>query len=269
MIVKLKAIFKKDFMLALSYKSSFILEFGSIFFTIAIVFLVSDFIDTNQASDELNLSNNYFNFVIWGICLTEIMTKVVGACSRDVLSYKNTGILEELFLLPSSELIILIGSHIYPIFISILKLTISLLFASFLVNEPLMNMNYFFPFLVTLLTLLSSLVFISLIGAAYTFLFFKISLIPLAYISCSIFFGEAYFPIELLPKSFEIFTYFFTIGPALENFRMISSNEIDYEVFGGNILHICVLSIIYGFVSILSIRYSINHAKKNGTTLHY
>ena len=78
------------------------------------------------------------------------MIKIVGASSRDLLSYKTSGILEELVQIPSAQLTIVFGSNLYPIFISLIRLVLSLSVASILIGETFIDFSDSFYFLINL-----------------------------------------------------------------------------------------------------------------------
>ena len=119
---RFKAIFKKDLFIAMSYRGAFVMEFITIIFSLFLVFLIANFIEsrTNDASKEIN--EGYFYFVFWGLVSQDLMVKIVGASTRDLLNYKTSGILEELIQLPSAQITIILGSNLYPTFMSLIRI---------------------------------------------------------------------------------------------------------------------------------------------------
>ena len=266
---RFKAIFKKDLLLAMSYRGAFAMEFITILFSLLLIFFIANFIDsqTNGLNKELN--KGYFHFVFWGLVIQDLMIKIVGASSRDLLNYKTSGILEELIQLPSAQLTVILGSNLYPIFMSLIRIVLSLLVASFLIGETFINFSEVFYFLTNLVFLIASFVSIGLIASSYTLFFFKTGPIPIFFITFSIIFGGAYFPAELLPFSLDNLSFITPLSPALENFRMLSSDDFDVTVFFLNLSKILVVNVIFITIALLSLKASYRHAKKNGTFLHY
>ena len=268
-IWRLFAVFKKDFRLALSYKGSFISQFFGGIFQILLFFFISDYINVLSVGNSNSIEENYFVYVVLGICFVEIMSTVVRATPIEISNLKNSGILEEIMQLPSGNVILLFGSNLYPVFISLIKITIYLSVAFILSGESLFSLQYIFPFVLTLITFIFSLIFIGFVGAAYTLLFFRAGLISSIFIGFSIFLGEAFFPSNLFFEPIQKLSNLTTLTPSLSNFRMIISNQFDIYLFLQNLAHILVLSLAYGLIALVSLKYSIKFAKKNGTLLHY
>ena len=266
---RLKAIFKKDLFIAMSYRGAFVMEFITILFSLLLVFFIANFIDsqTNDLNKELN--KGYFHFIFWGLVTQDLMIKIVGASPRDLLNYKTSGILEELIQLPSAQLTVILGSNLYPIFISLIRIILSLLVASFLIGESFINFFDVFYLIVNFIFLIASFISIGLIASSYTLFFFKTGPIPIFFITFSIIFGSTYFPAELLPFSLDNLSFITPLTPALENFRMLSSYDINVTTFFLNLLKILVLNIIFITIALIALKASLKHAKKNGTFLHY
>ncbi len=266
---RFKAIFKKDLLLAVSYRGAFVMEFITILFSLLLVFFIANFIDsqTNDLNKELN--KGYFHFIFWGLVTQDLMIKIIGASSRDLLNYKTSGILEELIQLPSTQFTIILGSNLYPIFMCLIRIVLSLLVASLLIQETFINFSDVFYLIINLVLLITSLISVGLIASSYTLFFFKNGPIPIFFITFSIIFGSAYFPAELLPFSLDYLSFITPLSPALENFRMLSSDNINVTIFFLNLFKILVLNMIFITIASIALKASFRHAKKNGTFLHY
>ncbi len=266
---RLKIIFRKDLFLAMSYRGAFVLELTSIIFSLILVFFIANFIDSKTIDANKELSKGYFHFVFWGIITQDLMVKIVGASSRDLLIYKTSGILEELIQLPSAQLTVIFGSYLYPIFMSLIRIVLSLFLASILIGETFINFSDVFYFAINLVFLIASFISVGLITTSYTLFFFKTGPIPIFFITVSIIFGSVYFPVELLPFSLDNLSIITPLSPALENFRMLSSYDFDVTVFFFNLSKILFLNVIFITIALVSLKASFEHAKKNGTFLHY
>ena len=266
---RFKAIFKKDLFIAMSYRGAFVMEFITIIFGLFLVFLIANFIEsrTNDASKEIN--EGYFYFVFWGLVSQDLMVKIVGASTRDLLNYKTSGILEELIQLPSAQITIILGSNLYPTFMSLIRIVLFLLIASFLLGDTFLNFSDVFYFLINLVLLLISFICIGLIAASYSLIFFRAGPIPIFFITFSIIFGSAYYPAEVLPYSLDNLSFLTPLSPALENFRMLSLDDFNVTEFYLNLLKILIFNLIFMAIALLSFKAAFKHAKKNGTFLHY
>ena len=264
-----KAIFKKDLYIAMSYRGAFLMEFITIIFNLLIIFLIANFIDSQTDIINNELNQGYFYFVFWGLISQDLMVRIVGASSKDLLNYKTSGILEELVQLPSAQLTIIFGSNLYPIFMSLIRIILSITVASFLIEEALLNLSDFFYFILNFIFLIISFIFVGLIAAAYTLFFFRTGPIPIFFISFSIIFGSVYFPVEILPYSLGQLSIFTPLSPALDNFRMLSSDNFNIIIFFSNLFKILLINLIFVTIALITLIASLKHAKRNGTFLHY
>lgn len=246
---------------------SFIYDLISIFLKVLILFFISQFIKIDQ---QLSFDiESYFSYAIFGLCFMDVLTLIVGSAPREMEDMKKTGILEEIILLPMGNYAAIFGCNLYQISMSLVKVTIYLIFGSVLAGYLLIDFEYLFYFILTLFLLLSSFVFISLIGSSFSIWFAKSSLIPILYVTFSLILAEIYFPKELLYEELSFFSILFSLSPSLENFRMLNEAGFNYEIFKSNLMHLCILNIFYGLSSILMLRHAIKYAKANGSFLYY
>ncbi len=266
---RFKAIFKKDLLIALSYRGSFVMEFATIIFTLFLFFLISNYLDSQTNYTNGELKKGYFHYVFWGFISLDIMVRLVGASSKDLLNYKTSGILEELIQLPSAQYTILLGSNLYPMFICFIRTIISLVVASILAGELFLSLSDIIFFIINLFFLITSFILIGLISVSYSLFFFKIGPLPILFISISIIFGSAYFPVQALPYPLNNLSFVTPLSSALENFRMLSLDNLNLMTFFSNLFEISILNFVFGILAYLSLKASLKYARDNGTFLHY
>ena len=267
LIHQLYAIFQKDLLIKISYKASFVYDFISIFLKVMILYFISQFMNLDQ-QEEFSIPS-YFSYAIFGLCFMEIMSSIIGITPREIEDMKKTGILEEIILLPINNFTVILGCNIYQVFMSIIKVIIYLTFGSLLASGALVEIEYFFIFLITFFFLISSFIFISMIASALSIWFARSSLVPILYITLSLVLGEIYFPKELLHHELSILSNLFSLSPALEVFRMLNDSSFKEQVFLINILHLLILNLIYGLTSLVIFQRAIKYAKSNGSFLYY
>ena len=267
LIHQLFAIFQKDLLIKMSYKASFVYDFISIFLKVMILYFISQFVNLDQ-QEEFSIPS-YFSYAIFGLCFMEIMSSIIAIIPREIEDMKKTGILEEIILLPINNFTVIFGCNMYQVFMSIIKVIIYLTFGSLLAANALIDQEYFFIFLITFFLLLGSFVFISLIASSLSIMFARSSLVPIIYVTLSLVFGEIYFPKELLHHQLSILSNLFSIGPALEIFRMLNNSSFNDHIFLINIFHLLIINLIYGITSLLIFQKAIKYAKSNGSFLYY
>lgn len=266
----IKVFFIKDLLLDMSYKISFFSQFFLIFIQILLFYYLSMLVSIDT-SFEVGVikNNNYFKYVIVGICFIDILSSLINALPNEVMKNKTSGVLEEIIVSNKNFLYILFGISAYPVFISFLKLLLYFLFAYLFFDIAIIKIQNIFFAVLNILLFIVSLVLVGLIACSYTIRFYKTKLIPTLFLLLNVFAGEAYFPIEMLPAIFHQISLITPFSFAIENMRMLDSLDFSTIIFFKNIYYMCILIFIYTFLAAIFLRYSLNYAKKNGTFLHY
>ena len=266
----IKVFFIKDLLLDMSYKISFFSQFFLIFVQILLFYYLSILINID-ASIEAGIieNNNYFKYVIVGICFIDILGSITNALPNEVMNNKSSGVLEEILVSNKNFLFILFGISAYPVFISFVKLLLYFMLAYLFFDITIFKIqNIFFAF-INILLFFISLVLVGLVACSYTIRFYKTKLIPTLFLLLNVFAGEAYFPMEMLPEVFQQLSLLTSFSYAIENMRMLDNLDFSSMIFFKNIYHMCMLILMYALIAAIFLKYSLNYAKKNGTFLHY
>ena len=109
---KPQAFLKKDFLMETSYRFSFFLQFGGIFFSVVMFYFVSELIGS-APSVQQSLSRyggNYFSFVLIGIAFSNFLSVGLGSFSSSIRGEQMMGTLEAMLVTPTRLSTIIISS---------------------------------------------------------------------------------------------------------------------------------------------------------------
>ena len=255
------SIIEKDFKLLLTRKIAVISEFFFVFLKIFILFFISEYVST----ESFGISSSYFKYAIIGLCLLDCLTTIVPTTSREILNLKQTGLLEEIILIPASVTAQVIGFNLVQVFISVVKLSIYLILGSWLANDFLIDLQYIPHLLITVVILYLSFIFVGIMAGAMALISFRQSIIIAMFALSSLIFCGVYFPSEVLPNSIEFVSLFFSLEPALTIFRSLNLETYDLTLFLLNFMALVLVTIFYGIVAIYLFNRSLKFTKKHGT----
>ncbi|HWI12748.1 MAG TPA: hypothetical protein VNT02_00770 [Burkholderiales bacterium] len=95
------AFLKRDFILATSYKSAFLMQLGGIFLGVPFIFFISRFLGAGN-SLLAAYNNNYFAFLLIGVALTDYLTISLATFNNSLRENQMMGTLEIIMMSPTS-----------------------------------------------------------------------------------------------------------------------------------------------------------------------
>ena len=262
-----KAVFFKDFKIAISYKFRFLSSFLLIIFQILVFYFFANFFNSMIGDNSTKVE--YFSFVILGICMLDIFMSLTSSISLSIEDYKRSGVIEELVAAKNFYYVVL-SSSIYPIFFSFYKLLVYLIFSIIFFDMNMISNSNVIPFLIVFFLLIISSVGIALLSASFAILFYRGGALATIFSALSVLLAGIHYPISILPESLNMFSFFLPLYPALELFR----DQFGIHAFGtgDNLLMFQLLILntsIYFLVGSYFFKYVTNVAKKRGDLLHY
>ena len=244
---------------------SFLSQFALVFIQVLLFYFISGFLNNTEDS----FTDNYFTYVLVGICFIDVLNTIVNYIPREIVNYKNTGIFEELITIKENIYSIFIGICAYPALISIIKIILYFSFAGYLTESSLIHMQHLFDFFLIVFLLIIAFCSVGLLSASYAMVFYKVGVIPIIFLGFSIFLGDAYFPKEIIGTNFNYLSLLTPFDNAVQNIRMIIGNDFNSFLYKQNMIMLICLNVVYLALAIIFLKISIKHAKKNGSFLYY
>ena len=263
-----KETFLKDLRNYSTYRFNF---FGEIFFNFIVVMMLFYAASVFKGSESLFLekyNNNYFLFLLTGLMVFLFLTRTFSSLIVFVSGAQNMGYMESMFLTRTDFLLILISSTIFPTLQALVRISIIFFFALFFDPNSLYLANLF-EIIVLLIFASIPFVGISLFVASLSIVFKRANFVSSIFlIGCAIFSGIIY-PVSVMPAIAQNISLLFPSTYAVEIIRSRLLEELPYSDLIDQLLMISVVSFIYISFGIISLRFAINKAKKEGNLGHY
>tara|TARA_B100000029_G_scaffold498420_1_gene567247 strand:+ start:440 stop:1258 length:819 start_codon:yes stop_codon:yes gene_type:complete len=265
----IKALLKKDFLNALSYKMQFFSSIVGTIITVSIFFFISQIFSLNDSDVLEKYNNDFFNFIFMGIIMSELSYLMITSLSNEINNYRVTGTFEEILSVETPDIILILSSYAYPITAFFFKFLIYLMLGYFIFNLNLIPDYGFLIFLLITLISLISLIGIGLIASSYALVFLKGNPFTALYSTAVTLLGGVVFPVEVLPEFLSFVSFIIPMTHSLELLRgptdiILMSNEFFFHLKS-----LILLSSIYLVLGYLLTKKAFKIAKKNGSLLIY
>lgn len=270
MLTKPLAFLKKDFLIEVSYRFSFVLQFASIFFSVVMFYFVAKLIggaDTVKNSLAA-YGGNYFSFVLIGIAFSNFLSVGLGSFSTSIRSEQMIGTLEAMLVTPTGLSNIIISSSQWNFAFTSLRVGVYLLLGGLFFGVDFSNAAVL-PALAALLLTVVAFSSLGIISASFIMIFKRGDPIAWAISTSSTLLGGVYYPITILPDWLQTVSYLFPITYSLRAIRMSLLQGEGFSEVGGDLISLVVFSIITLPLSLLIFRYAVGRAKKDGSLAYY
>ena len=254
----------KDFYIEKSYPIRFVILFSQLFLQLLLIFYISKFIGLPENELDFKVVD-LLGFLVIGIFILDMSNFMISYPAIQIEQYKMSGVFEELFVLPTQNSHLVLLSHAYPVFISLIKtfIYISFLFLMFEgVNISFLDILYFFASIFLALVLFIG---ISLIASGMSILFFKGSWIATINNTISIIFGGVFFPPALIGNNFASFANLIPIHNIVEILRYIFDiTEATSAPINDLIIYLILQSLIFFGVGWFFLKFAIKKSFLDG-----
>ncbi len=267
-MMKPLSFFVRDFLIAVSYRFNFILQFVSIFITTLMFFFLSELIGSGVSNQLQAYGGDYFAFVLVGIAFVDYLSVSLNSFSSQIRSAQTMGTLEALLVTPTSVPAILLSSSLYNFTFTSLRIIVYMVFGVLIFGVSLQFTSLTALAVIIALTILS-FIGIGLFSAAFIIVFKQGSPINWFISIASGLLGGVLYPVSVLPSWLQPYSYLLPITHALEAIRQLLLNGSD---FAGVYQQILILSLFAGILLPLGLTafgYGLKKAKKEGSLIHY
>ena len=195
------AFFRRDWLIAVSYRAAFGLELLSVLSNLALLYFLGRVVDAGRLSERAGLHTGYFAFAALGVALVGVFNTGLTAFSERVRQDQLTGTFEVLMMAPAPTSLLIMGSAAYEVVREALLavLTVGLAAAIFSLR---LNADAGHA-LLAVLALTSCVVMFAGLGvavAAFTVLFKKASALVQPLTAALSLLAGVYFPLSVLPQ---------------------------------------------------------------------
>jgi ABC-2 type transport system permease protein len=149
------AFFKRDLSQSLSYRLSFLLQLGSIFFSVAIFYFLSRLFGGSINTQLEAYGGDYFSFVLIGLAFTGFLGLSLSTFAESIREGQMMGTLEIMLLSPTRLSTILFSSSLWAYCLTTLRVIVYLVVGAFVFGANLGNANIITALVVMLLSIIS------------------------------------------------------------------------------------------------------------------
>lgn len=268
LILKPISFIKRDFLIAASYRLSFVMQTVGIFISTLMFFFLSRLIGKGVQDQLIPYGGDYFSFVLIGIAFTDYLSVSLSSFAGEIRNAQVMGTLEALLVTPTSVPAILFSSSLYNFSFTSVRILIYILFGIFIFGMKLHITSLFAAVVIMALTILS-FIGLGLLSAVFIVVFKQGS--PLNYLIgiTSGLLGGILYPVSVLPAWLQPYAYLLPITHALEAVRQILLNGATFEMVYDKVLILSLFAAILLPLGLTAFGYGLRVAKKEGSLIHY
>ncbi len=265
---KIIAFIKRDFAIEVSYRLSFILRLGRIFTTVLTFYFISRLFGKGASVHLADYGGEYFPFVLIGIAFSEYLMTSLRSFSQTLRHEQMMGTLEAMLATPTKVSTIIIGASIWDFVFTSIGVIIYLLLGVFFFGLDLSNMNWIGAAIILILTIIA-FSSIGIISASFILVLKRGD--PLAWFMgiVSGLLGGVYFPIEIMPKFLQFFSYLLPITYSLKSLRYALLRGYELKLLWPEITALIFFCIFLLPISIWFFKLALRRAKIDASLVHY
>ena len=268
MLTKPLAIFKRDLMIALSYKFKFVLQLIGVLFSTLMFFFLSRLVGRGMENQLVSYGGDYFAFVLIGLAFADYLTLSLSSFAAEIRNAQVLGTLEALLVTPTSVATILFSSCLYNFSFTSLRIFLYLI-AGFFIFHVQFHVTSPAAFLLVFFLTILAFAGIGLISAAFIIIFKQGSPITMIMSTASGLIGGVLYPVSVLPSWLEPYANLLPITHALEAMRKILLNGAGFNDVLSQILSLLAFTLILLPAGLYSFRHGLKLARKEGSLVHY
>jgi ABC-2 type transport system permease protein len=263
-IRKFPAFFRRDLLVAWSYRLAFAVDWVNLVGQIVVFALVGRLVSPSVLPTVGGVQITYVEFIVTGIALTTLLQIALGRVVNAMREEQLMGTLEALLMTPTSQWTVQLGLVVYDLVYVPIR-TILLFVVATLLFGLRIHLDALAPLVAILIAFIPFAWGIGMLGAALV-LTYRRGVSVLTFGTSILMIGSnAYFPITVLPGWVQSLTKFNPITVALHGVR----NVLLAGTGWGDALHTVLLLVPVAIVSLLvgiaAVRFAIARERRQGT----
>jgi ABC-type polysaccharide/polyol phosphate export permease len=262
-ILKLGAFLRRDFLIAASYRLSFVAEFVNVIVGVAMFSLVGRMVDLRVLPSYGGVQPTYMEYVATGLVLGAFVQIGVRRVTEAIEQEQTRGTLESLLITPTSAPTILVGNVVYDLVYVPIRTVLTLL-----VIVVVFGLRYQasgFPAAAVFLLLFIPFVWgVGMISAAMQLTFRRGAGVFTAFITLFTVGSGAYVPVSLLPGPAAQLAPYNPVGVASYGMRE-SLLAGGWSAVDGRLLALPILSAVALLAGIVILRLAMCRERRLGT----
>ncbi len=264
----LRAFLIRDYYIETSYRMSFLVGMGGIFFNVLVFYFLSEFVGTvsNPNLDEIN--DNYFAFVLIGVAFAGYFGVGLSSFSHALRLAQTTGTLEAMLMTPTSLPSIIMGSAAWSYVLTTFRVFVYLFLGIVFFGVSFTGANYGAA-LIGLILAIISFASIGIVSASFIMVIKRGDAITQLIASLANLVGGVFYPITVLPPGLQIVAKLMPLTYALRVMRQALLNGASWVELAPDLFALLLFCILLAPTSLMAFRYAVQRARLEGTLAHY
>jgi ABC-2 type transport system permease protein len=263
----LLAFLKRDFLIEISYRTSFLIQAFGILFSSLIWYFVARLVDAPRTTPGLE-GMDYFAYVLLGVALLHYLSSAMLSFAGKIRSEQMSGTLEAMLVTPTPIGLIVLGSSLWDFLLTSLKVLAYLVVGTLLFGVVLHPESLLPALLIIGLTILA-FSGIGICGAAFV-LYLKRG-DPITYLvsSASALFGSVFYPPEDMPAWMETLSRLLPITYALRALRASLLRGVGLADLLPDLRMLLLFIGVLLPTGVLAFRFAVRKARQEGSLVQY
>jgi len=262
------AFLRRDLSQALSYRFAFVLQLGSILFSVAIFYFLSRLFGSGVAPQLEAYGGDYFSFVLIGLAFTGFLGLSLSNFADSIREGQVMGTLEIMLLSPTRLSVILFSSSLWAYILTAIRVVVYLLVGVLVFGAGLGQANIPAALLVMILSI-ASFSGIGILSAAMVLIVKRGD--PVAWLlgGASSLLAGVYYPISVLPAWLEPLSRILPLTYALDAMRLAMLKGYSIYELRFDILVLLGFTVILTPLAFMAFRKALKRAKMEGSLIQF
>lgn len=264
----LRAFLIRDYYTEISYRTSFLVGIGSIFFNVLVFFFLSKFINTATEPMLAETNGDYFSFVLIGVAFGSYFGVGMNSFARALRLAQTTGTLEAMMMTPTSVPAIIVGSASWSYVFTTFRVMVYLLLGTLLLGVSFAGANYLAAFVGLILAIIS-FASIGIISAGIIMVIKRGDAVTGLISGFANLVGGVFYPVAILPTGLQFIAKLLPITYALRLMRQALLGGATWSQLAPDFLALIIFCVVLFPISLLVFRYAVQRTRVEGTLAHY
>jgi len=262
------AFLKRDLRSEVSYRFSFLLQFLSIFFSVAVFYFVAQLLGDSVNSYLEPYGSDYFSFVLIGIAFGSYFGVGLSSFSNGLRNSQTTGTLEAMLSTPTRLSTIILSAAQWNYLMTTLRVLLYLIVGALFLDVHLGNANYAAALIILILTIItfSSL---GIIAASFIMVLKRGDPVTWLFGAVSNLLGGIYYPVTVMPEWMQKIANLIPVTYALRAMRLALLQGAGFNELWTDILILGGFSVLLLPASLIVFGLAVRLARIDGSLTHY
>ncbi len=261
------AFLKRDFLVATSYRTAFIMQTSSILLGVPFIFFISRFLGHSDNGLLREYNNNYFAFLLIGVALIDYLTVSLSTFNTSIRENQMMGTLEIIMLSPTSIAALVICSSLWGFCFTTMRFCLYLL-GGLVFGMDISQANLLSAIAILLLSIVSFSA-IGILIASFTLVIKRGESLIAAVSAMSVVLGGVVFPTQTLPCWLEQLGQILPFTHALRAMRMAMLRGASLVDMLPQLQVLFLFAFVLAPLSLLVFRAALHHTKVRGSLATY